>query len=570
MVLIGGIGAAEDAAETGPGTTSSSQITQTISLEPGWNSVSFKVPDLSFDQDIKPQCSFNWYNQQLADGTSSEEIENDERYHVWAQRGGEWSHPDDLEVSEGYSFNVGSECEIEVSGERERVDSFELEDGWNLVNVPSGLALGQIKEECNLRWYNQDLSNVDSADEISQSDRYYFWVNDGNSWRNPLKQDDHRGDDGVYINSDGACQISSWPYDGKEPDNDNENYVDDDADDFVAGDLYFWDTEAETGLVNSEAGSDESAELEYNMYDGSIVGQFRWNNPEEKEYTIWMKNQNTGESAQASKDNRYINFPSYSQTFETDIQYDLYRLSEDGCTDFRLAILPGDWDGEDSDVSSDSYQSTTFTFCPFNRDEDSSDGSEDDTDSRCDADRVWSPWLEECIDKDDDVESGLNQIEDTEWSIETEGNTIHTLDDLSIESDDDLHNLMFHTGYQDGVLADHGQTGWCGNMYFETSSLETGLATFNIEMIELQNTEYGAEQDTQTPYIIVNEETIYEEDDGHISPGESDQVSVELEEGDNVKIGLEDTDLGCGGYAKRTKAIIEVDTGNSAYDYSLR
>lgn len=362
MVLIGCIGAAEDAAETGPGTTSSGQITQTISLEPGWNSVSFKVPDLSFDQDIKAQCSFNWYNQQLADGISSEEIENDERYYVWAQRGGEWSHPDELEVSEGYSFNVGSECEIEVSGERERVDSFELEDGWNLANVPSGLALGQIKEECNLRWYNQDLSNVDTADEISQSDRYYFWVNDGNSWRNPLKQDDHRGDDGVYINSDGACQISSWPYDGEE--NDYQKGEDDETQTDL-GRVYF--EENDNVLVSNRENS------EYEMYDNQIQGRFfseieGWNDGERK---LIVKNMDTGVKRTFSDHAEVISVPP-----EEDIVFNLEesgfgKLENDGTTfnvrleheneksEHSFTFYPSDsiadWQGEKQSLNEGEY-----------------------------------------------------------------------------------------------------------------------------------------------------------------------------------------------------------------------
>jgi len=216
-------------------------------------------------------------------------------------KGGSWSHPDELETSRGYSLNVNSECDLEVAGTRERIDNFELEDGWNLVNVPSGLAFAQIKNECSLRWYNQDLDAGASVSEISEDERRYYWVNDGGSWRDPHRQDDHRGDDGVYINSNGACQIDSWPYDGEDSDTGSENQdrsgETDSSDDFIHGDLYFWDTEAETDLVNSEAGSDENAELSYNMYDGDIEGQFRWDNENNKEYTLWMKNEQTGESA---------------------------------------------------------------------------------------------------------------------------------------------------------------------------------------------------------------------------------------------------------------------------------
>ncbi len=223
VILITGLGTADGAAETGPGATSSDQITQTISLDPGWNSVSFKVSGLTFTEDIKPQCSFNWYNQELAEGESVEDIAEEDRYHVWTQEGGSWSHPDEIDVAKGYSLNVNSECEVEVTGERERINTFSLEDGWNLVNVPSGLALGQIKEECNLRWYSRDLASGASPDEVSEENRHYYWVNDGGSWRDPHKEKDHRGDDGVYINSDGACKISSWSYDGKQPDNEDSD-----------------------------------------------------------------------------------------------------------------------------------------------------------------------------------------------------------------------------------------------------------------------------------------------------------------------------------------------------------
>jgi len=213
LILLSFSGAADEAAEGGPGTANEEQITQTVSLQSGWNSVSFKVSGLSFSEDIKPQCSFRWYNNKLKEeGVSTDDISEESRHHVWTQKGGSWSHPDEIKVSRGYTFNARSECELEVSGKRKRVDTFELEDGWNLVNVPSGLAMGQIKKKCGLRWYNQELEEGSSTEEISDDERQYFWVNDGGSWRDPHKEKNHRGDDGVYINSDGSCEISSWPY----------------------------------------------------------------------------------------------------------------------------------------------------------------------------------------------------------------------------------------------------------------------------------------------------------------------------------------------------------------------
>lgn len=300
VILVAGLGAADEAADTGPGTTSSEQITQTVSLQPGWNSVSFKVTGLTFTEDIKPQCSFNWYNQELAEGASADEISDDDRYHVWTQEAGEWSHPDNLDVSEGYSFNVDSECEFEVSGERERIDSFELEDGWNLVNVPSGLALGQIKDECNLRWYSQELASGTSSDEISEDERRFFWVNDGNSWRDPYEEKDHRGDDGVYINSNGDCEINSWPYDGKESDVQDEE---DSGTQTNLGEIYF--AEDDNILVSSKENS------EYEMYDNQIEGRFYseiedWRDGDR---TLIVENLDTGVKRSYSDNTEVISVP---------------------------------------------------------------------------------------------------------------------------------------------------------------------------------------------------------------------------------------------------------------------
>lgn len=404
IILISVSFAAAEVAESGPGTSTTEQTTQTISLQPGWNSVSFKVSGLSFTEDIKPQCSFNWYNQDLADGASVEDISEQNRHYVWTQQGGSWSHPDEIKVSRGYSLNVNSECEFEVSGERTRIDTFELEDGWNLVNMPSGLAFGQVKKECKLKWYSQELASS-SPSEISEDNRHYYWVNDGGEWRDPHKESDHREDDGVYVNSDGSCKISSWPYDG--------------------------------------------------------------------------------------------------------------------------------------DTSDDS------------------DSDTEDTEAECDSGYEWSSWIGECVEVNERIEESLNQIEDTEWDVVTEDNTIHTLDDLSLESNNNDHRLMIHTGYKDGELADHGQTGWCGDVYFETDSL-SGVNTFTINMEKLENTKYGAEQKTQTPYIQVGDDTVFEEGSNYIPPGESEVVTADVEVDETVRVGIEDRDLGCGQYARRTKAIIDI------------
>lgn len=196
-------GVAAQAADSGPGV--SSQYTQTVELEKGWNTVSFRVSGLSFEEDIKQQCSFAWFNSDLAgEDISKSDIPDDERYYVWSQKGNEWTHPDDLSGS-AVSLNAAEDCILEVKGERTYTDSIELEKGWNLVPASSG-ELATIRSECSLKWYNQRLSGSErSTDNLN---KYYFWTNSGGNWGNPLNGGyELKEGDGVYVNSAEDCQV---------------------------------------------------------------------------------------------------------------------------------------------------------------------------------------------------------------------------------------------------------------------------------------------------------------------------------------------------------------------------
>lgn len=191
-------------AESGPGTQS--EYSQTIELDEGWNTVAFQVSDINFEEDLKPQCSFGWYNSDLSDGASEEEIDEDERYYVWSQEGGEWSHPNMLSAS-AYSFYVTEDCELQISGDYQPVNELNLEPGWNLERIPPQ-KLGKVVEKCSLRWYNSDLSEGVSEEDISEERRYYFWVNNGGEWENPWKTDYSVSQgQGVYVNVGEECSI---------------------------------------------------------------------------------------------------------------------------------------------------------------------------------------------------------------------------------------------------------------------------------------------------------------------------------------------------------------------------
>lgn len=175
-----------------------SAATQAITLQEGWNTVSFDISGLSFEDDIRDQCDFNWY-------------ENDD-YYVWTQSGGGWTHPDQLSTGRGYTFNADSQCTIEVTGPLDKPNMVTLYDGWNLVNLPQGLSAGDVVSQCgidNLRWYNSRLDEVDET-QIQESERYYFWINKGNSWENPYWTSAAIDEgEAVYINSEGSCTLTS-------------------------------------------------------------------------------------------------------------------------------------------------------------------------------------------------------------------------------------------------------------------------------------------------------------------------------------------------------------------------
>ncbi|MFB6147507.1 MAG: hypothetical protein ABEJ66_01345, partial [Candidatus Nanohaloarchaea archaeon] len=196
--------------------TGASTDTQVFTLHPGWNTISPDVSGVSFQKDFlngRNSCTFGWWNQGLEkNGVEPGDIPEKEQYFVWAQWGGRWSHPDDLQPSRAYSVYLDSEssCEVKVSGVHVDAGTVTMQDGWNLVN-PQGITPTGIKQQCELRWWNQALEEgVDS--QVQDSGKYFFWVREGDTWEHPFREGTgFTAQDGVYINTAGRCRVDLSP-----------------------------------------------------------------------------------------------------------------------------------------------------------------------------------------------------------------------------------------------------------------------------------------------------------------------------------------------------------------------
>jgi len=192
--------------------SSAQTIERQFELDQGWNTISADIQDISFSEDIKPECSFGWYNQQL-DEKDPDQIDEEDRYYVWTQEGGDWENPDSLKPEKGYTvFLTQESCSFTLEGEVENFQNIEIGEGWNLVNLRSERDVQKTMETCGespgLRWYNTDIEQG-SAIHLDEEQRYYFWINNGNQWNHPYQEEDHsiKPTDGVYINSQGNCEI---------------------------------------------------------------------------------------------------------------------------------------------------------------------------------------------------------------------------------------------------------------------------------------------------------------------------------------------------------------------------
>ncbi|MFB6099810.1 MAG: hypothetical protein ABEK16_00925 [Candidatus Nanohalobium sp.] len=190
----------------------SGSVEREVELNPGWNTIGVDIEDVSFSEDIRPKCNFGGYNLRLSEGVDEGDVAQENRYFVWSQEGGDWSHPDRLQPMKGYSVYLDQEksCSFSLEGETSGIEEIELEKGWNLINLNSNEDMEDVWNQCGdkLNWYNMELKGEDDP-VIDESSRYYFWINNGYNWENPMKKDYSIDKaDAAYVNAESSCTVN--------------------------------------------------------------------------------------------------------------------------------------------------------------------------------------------------------------------------------------------------------------------------------------------------------------------------------------------------------------------------
>ena len=166
---------------------------------------------------------------------------------------------------------------------------------------------------------------------------------------------------------------------------------------------------------------------------------------------------------------------------------------------------------------------------------------------RCSESHAYSEYNDECVEKNMDLD--VDDIEHTTvWDVETEQNTVHKMESIEASSENNAHELSLNT-WRDN---DNNDGGYCGRVYFETSSLDAGDTVFEVTQNRLDDGNQYTSQMPQDPFIEVNGEKVSEDELDDIPIGETRTIELTLSSDDNVRIGIEDTSLGCNGYARRT------------------
>jgi len=336
-------------------------VSQSIELEEGWNTISVDVQDVSVS-DLQDECS----------GLSAYEGE-----YAWVLEADAWSNPDTLPTAKGLYVTTSSDCTINLEGDEANPSELNIHAGWNIISLSGDITWSSVLE-CDIQPYS------DHRD----------WILTGNSWSHlesssgdgpPTPGD---GGDieskGIMIQSNSECSVTSQGADIPQPGDQVDNSDSGDSDssntdgssantDINPGDLYFWDVEASTGLVNNEAGSPgDEANLEYDMYDNDVIGDFTSHGENQAERTVVVENEYSGETASNTGSGAYVGVPQNSATWGTD-QSGVYEMSNNRGTDFTVKVK----DPESGEV----VQEETFTFTPGDIDESS---TSDDSDTSYD------------------------------------------------------------------------------------------------------------------------------------------------------------------------------------------
>lgn len=492
-----------------------------VNLDPGWNTVGLDVEGVHFSEDIRPECDFGWYSQQLAD-KDAEEVKESNRHYVWGQTGGEWTHPDYLNPAEGYSIYLDQDtsCSFTVDGQKADVESLTIQSGWNIVNVRSNSDVNEIWGQCGgregLAWWSSLLDEGMDPGEIWDSDQYFFWINRGNDWRHPYQNSySVQEADGAYVNGLDGCTVD---LESQEDDGDGSDEP------LVEEYLILEDASSDTREISRNQDLEVSLDISLN------------NDPEDvgARPTIALL-----KDGQREKE-KTIDWDTNSVTFDWE---DLWDSGEGEDQDADLDIVldrnrEGDYHWERQTASLGSHDivrcGTGYVYSEFH---DSNSGTEYDG----------------CIEKNEDLETQTSDIEaETGWRLEAENSVIHVLESIGGEETSDGETLSIDTG----------EAGFCGRIYYENEYVgDSGEFTVEANMKTLGDSERtGWHQDPQEFFVEIDGEVVTSADIDH---GESETFTHELDEGSTVRIGTGEEPnpplFGCNSWDSRTSVEMDVE-----------
>lgn len=465
---------------------SAQTVEREVTLNPGWNTVGLDVQDVSFSEDIEDKCNFGWYNLRLNEEDGDDiSFSEDEKHYVWEQLGGEWSHPDVLDPSKGYSLYLrgDSSCSFTVDGEKAELDTLELREGWNTINIRSFKDVEYIGRDCgnSLQWWNTRLkeNNVDAGD-ISDEDKYYYWINKGNDWRHVLQGYSVSETDGAYVSSIGSCTVNLDSEDGENEnsDSDNEQYLEFDSSGMNDDNIEF--------RFNRETATANDITPEVSLaVNGEIYKTERFEDSQE----VQLLDLNMDELR--------------SEFGESVVQVSL-RL-EGGSEDSH------NWDEDFADIGGVNIS--------------------------CGDNKVWDNYNSynsphSCVEKtlDQDLAEG--------WELNVDGATKYRMDEIKSNNLEDKSEIVIKTG----------EKGYCGELSLELEDLSNVISTEEVDLT-LEVLDDSSYVNSRSPYILdILFEVDGDRSTTEFEKGEKQTVSnIDVTDGSSFEIGVvEDNDFACG------------------------
>lgn len=408
------------------GLISADTIQKDLTLTEGWNTIGIDS-EISFNDDIRNECSFAWWNADLADSSVTEDdISESNRHYVWTQLGGQWSHPDLLSAEKGYSIYSNNNCQLTLELDEEDIEyreEIDIRSGWNTINLLSDLEMYKVWNECEREngigyWNPQMADDEIGGADIHEDNRYRFHIEDGMDWEYPLKTEySIQETDGAYVYGLNDCTVNI--------------------------------TEDFASIENAELSANEFGEpegLEINLDLGVRHEEYVEDSPK---VSVFKDNEEVIE-----KETTW-NVDTLSVDWD-----DLWSGEKEENVTLGLIL-------EDNNNGDYWWDEKNHTLDNVNI-------------TRCGPSHDFSEYHHDnnaisCIEKNPDINTDLIE-EETNWTVRSQSNSVHDLESINLEASEDSHELSLDTG----------SSGYCGSVYFETNSLE-GSYSFSLNMEDLED-----------------------------------------------------------------------------------